>query len=66
VLLLDTSNATSKSALLDINDRLTRQIEDNLQLFDNLNQELAVKEAALISGEVKLSQKDKEVKTLKS
>ena len=38
---------TSSKQLLEINDRLTKQIEDNLLLFDNLNQELSVKDRAI-------------------
>ena len=34
----------SSKHLLEINDRLTKQIEDNLNLFDNLNNELTSKD----------------------
>ena len=48
-----------------MNDRLTRQIEDNLSLFENLNHELTQKDVALVQGEAKISQKNKELKKLK-
>lgn len=34
--------------LVDLNERLTRQIEDNLQLFTALNRELQHKEGAAV------------------
>jgi len=36
---------TSSNPLIHLNDRLTRQIEDNLHLFDSLNHELVSKQA---------------------
>ena len=55
---------TSDKKLLEINDRLTKQIEDNLELFDNLNQELTEKERALLNNQTLLQQKDREVERL--
>lgn len=55
---------TSDKKLLEINDRLTKQIEDNLELFDNLNQELTDKERALLNNQTLLQQKDREVERL--
>ncbi len=45
------TTTTSDKKLLEINDRLTKQIEDNIELFDNLNQELTDKERALIDNQ---------------
>ena len=42
-----TSNMDSSKHLLEINDRLTKQIEDNIALFENLNLEITSKEKAL-------------------
>lgn len=62
VVVLDQS---SNRTLLDINERLTRQIEDNLSLFENLNKELNSKDEALVQGEARISEKDKELRKLK-
>lgn len=66
-MILDSSlnNQTNPKTLIDINERLTKQIEDNLSLFDNLNKELIEKDAALLNGERILKDKDREVKKLK-
>jgi hypothetical protein len=65
--LLDTSSKHHHHlSLLTLNDRLTRQIEDNLTLFDNLNHELSSKEAALQNGDRILSEKDREVSRLRT
>lgn len=64
IVVLDQSS-THNRTLLDINERLTRQIEDNLSLFENLNKELNSKDEALVQGEAKISEKDKELRKLK-
>lgn len=56
----------SSHPLIHLNDRLTRQIEDNLHLFDSLNQELSHKQAALVQGEAILSAKDQKIQRLQT
>jgi len=54
----------SSKHLLEINDRLTRQIEDNLALFEDLNQELGLKDRALADNQLLLREKEREVERL--
>ncbi|CDW73682.1 UNKNOWN [Stylonychia lemnae] len=54
----------SSKHLLEINDRLTKQIEDNLQLFENLNEELTNKDRAIAENQQKLQDKQREIDLL--
>eukprot|EP00347_Sterkiella_histriomuscorum_P006970 403350747 len=54
----------SRKQLLEINDRLTKQIEDNLALFEDLNQELTFKDRVIADNHQKLQEKQKEVELL--
>lgn len=56
-------DASSKS-LLEINDRLTKQIEDNLALFEDLNQELTLKDRVIAESQAKLREKQQEIDLL--
>lgn len=67
--MLDSTTAalsgTNSRTLIDLNERLTKQIEQNLSVFDNLNQELSVKERALVQGQAQINEREREVKKLK-
>ena len=58
------SHSHSVDHLLGINDRLTRQIEDNLALFEELHQELGLKDRAIAENKRQLLEKEREVERL--
>ena len=54
----------SSKHLLEINDRLTKQIEDNLALFENLNTEITHKDRVIAENYNMLTEKEREVENL--